>query len=87
LTITGQSQVSLGVGAQFTCWADATASSYTVPAAVMAAMPPTYSDSNVAQGGLTVGQSFTGPGFTAPGLDYTYAQIGDSIGIGPVAYQ
>lgn len=52
LQIVGQSQASLGVGAQFMCWADAAAGSYTVPAAVLSALPHTYSNSNNPQGSL-----------------------------------
>jgi uncharacterized protein (TIGR03437 family) len=87
VSIIGQSSVSLGVGAQFTCWADATVGTYTVPAAVLAAIPATYSDMGNAQGGLTVEQIFPSTSFTAPGLDYTYTEIVDSIAIGPVAFQ
>jgi len=75
------------VGAQFTCWADATAGTYTVPGAVLAAIPPTYSSSGVAEGGLTVEQIFPSSSFTAPGVDYTYTQIVDAILIGQVAFQ
>ncbi|MGA2881965.1 MAG: hypothetical protein ABSG13_23675 [Bryobacteraceae bacterium] len=53
----------------------------------MAAIPPTYSSSGVAEGGLTVEQIFPSSSFTAPGVDYTYTQIVDAILIGQVAFQ
>jgi uncharacterized protein (TIGR03437 family) len=87
LQIIGQSQVSLGVGAQFTCWADAAAGTYTVPAAVLAAVPPTYSNSGTPQGSLTVTQIFTGSTFNAPGIDYGTTSFSDGFGIAPVTYQ
>ncbi len=87
LQIVGQSQVSLGVGAQFMCWADATAGSYTVPAAVLSALPHTYSNSNNPQGSLDVAQVYIGPAFSAPGTDYTSTQFADGFDIGPVTYQ
>ena len=87
LQITGQSQVSQGVGAQFTCWADAAAGTYTVPAAVLSALPHTYSNSGNAQGSLDVTQIYTGPVFTPPGVDYATTSFSDGFDIGPVTYQ
>jgi hypothetical protein len=87
LAISGQSQVSVGVGADFTCWADATAGSFAVPAAVLSALPLTYLDSGLAQGALNVIQIYNGPGFSAPGVDYTSTSFADGFDIGPVAYQ
>lgn len=87
LQIIGQSQVSQGVGAQFTCWADATAGTYTVPAAVLSALPHTYSTSGLAQGSLDVTQIYTGPVFTPPGVDYATTSFTDGFDIAPVAYQ
>ncbi|HTC89599.1 MAG TPA: hypothetical protein VK686_14930 [Bryobacteraceae bacterium] len=87
LQITGQSQVSQGVGAQFTCWADAAAGTYTVPAAVLSALPHTYSNSGNAQGSLDVIQIYTGPVFTPPGVDYATTSFSDGFDIGPVTYQ
>jgi hypothetical protein len=83
----GQSQVSVGVGAAFMCWADATAGSFTVPAGVLSALPPTYSDQGNPQGSLSVYQVFLGPQFTAPGIDIGTTQSTDGYDIGPVTYQ
>jgi hypothetical protein len=85
--ITGQSQVSQGIGAQFQCWADATAGSFTVPGAVMSAIPPTYMDGTTPQGSLSVLQFYMGPAFTAPGVDYTSTQFADGFDMGAVTYQ
>jgi hypothetical protein len=68
----GQSQVSQGVGADFTCWADAGAGTFTVPAAVLSAMPPTYS---------------SGTQFSAPGIDEGTTQFADGFDVGPITYQ
>lgn len=86
LTIEGQSQVSLGVGAQFMCWADATDTSFTVPAAILSALPPTYSNQGNPQGSLDVYEVYTGQ-FTAPGIDVGSTQFSDGFDIAPVAYQ
>lgn len=85
--ITGQSQVSLGIGAQFTCWADPTAGTFTVPQAILAAMPPTYSNSGNPQGSLDVYQVFNGPTFTAPGLDIGNTMFADGFDTGPITYK
>ena len=85
--IVGQSQVSLGVGASFTCWADATANTFIVPAAILSAMPPTYSNQGNAQGSLDVYQVFVGPQFSAPNIDLGTTQFADGFDIGPIAYQ
>jgi uncharacterized protein (TIGR03437 family) len=85
--INGQSQVSQGVGANFTCWADASAGTFTVPAAVLSAVPPTYSVQGNAQGSLDVYQVFLGPPFSAPGIDLGSTQFADGFDTGPIAYQ
>ncbi len=87
LYINGQSQASLGVGAQFTCYADATAGTFTVPQAILEAMPPTYSSNGNPQGSLDVYQVFTGPNFTAPGIDIGTTMFSDGFDIGPITYQ
>jgi len=87
LYINGQSQASLGVGAQFTCYADATAGTFTVPQAVLEAMPPTYLSNGNAQGSLDVYQVYSGPGFTAPGIDIGTTMFSDGFDIGPITYQ
>jgi hypothetical protein len=85
--IEGQSQVSLGVGANFTCWADPTAGTFAVPAAILQAVPPTYSDEGNAQGSLNVYQMITGPTFTAPGLDMGTSTFADGQGEGAITYK
>jgi uncharacterized protein (TIGR03437 family) len=85
--INGQSQVSQGVGANFTCWADAGAGKFTVPAAVLSAVPPTYSVQGHAQGSLDVYQVFLGPAFSAPGIDLGSTQFADGFDTGPITYK
>ena len=85
--INGQSQVSQGVGANFTCWADASAGTFTLPAAVLGAVPPTYSVQGRAQGSLDVYQVFLGPAFSAPGIDLGSTQFADGFDTGPITYQ
>ncbi len=85
--INGQSQVSQGVGVNFTCWADAGSGTFTVPAAVLSAVPPTYSVQGRAQGSLDVYQVFLGPPFNAPGIDLGSTQFADGFDTGPITYQ
>jgi uncharacterized protein (TIGR03437 family) len=87
VNIFGQSQVSQGVGAELMCFADASAGTFTVPAAILSAMPPTYSVSGHAQGSLDVYQTFSGPGFTAPGIDIGTTTFTDGWDTGPFSYQ
>jgi uncharacterized protein (TIGR03437 family) len=83
----GQSQSSVGVGAQFTCWQDATAGSFTIPQAILSAIPATYLNGSVPQGSLSMAQVFTGSGFSAPGLDLGTILYTDGFDMGAVAYQ
>ena len=87
VNIVGQSQVSVGMGASFTCWADAGAGTFTVPVAVLSAMPPTYSAEGNAQGSLDVYQVFMGQQFSATGMDEGTTQFADGFDIGPITYQ
>ena len=87
VTINAQSSASLGVGAAFTCWADATAGTFTVPVAILAAMPPTFSADGVPQGALNVYQVYNGPQFTAAGIDEGTTSFADGYLIGPVTFQ
>jgi uncharacterized protein (TIGR03437 family) len=87
LAITGQSSASLGVGAGFTCWADATAGTFTVPAAILEALPPTFSVGGIPQGSIDVHQQYTGPSFTASGIDMGTTMFSDGFDIGPITYQ
>jgi uncharacterized protein (TIGR03437 family) len=85
--INGQSQVSQGVGANFMCWADAGAGTFTVPVAVLSAMPATYPVQGNAQGSLDVYQVFSTTQFSAPGIDQGATQFADGFDIGPITYQ
>jgi hypothetical protein len=87
LTINAQSSASLGVGAAFTCWADATAGTFTVPASILSAMPPTFSAGGEPQGALNVYQVYNGPQFTAAGIDEGTTSFADGYLIGPVTFQ
>jgi uncharacterized protein (TIGR03437 family) len=87
LQMIGQSQSTLGVGAQFTCWADATAGTFTIPAAILSAIPATYLSGTVPQGSLSVIQVFTSSQFSAPGIDYGGIQFADGFDMGAVTYQ
>lgn len=87
VTINAQSSVSLGVGASFTCWADATAGTFTVPVAILSAMPPTFSANGDPQGALNVYQVYNGPQFTAAGIDEGTTSFADGYLIGPVTFQ
>jgi uncharacterized protein (TIGR03437 family) len=87
VAINGQSQVSQGVGADFTCWADASAGTFTVPAALLSAVPPTYTSQGNPQGSLDVYQVFVGAQFSAPGIDQGSTQFADGFDIGPITYQ
>jgi uncharacterized protein (TIGR03437 family) len=87
VAIVGQSQVSPGVGATFTCWANAAAGSFTVPAAVLSAVPPSYSDSSGAQGSLSVIQNYYVSGLVPTGIDYGGTFFGDTINVSAVAFQ
>jgi uncharacterized protein (TIGR03437 family) len=86
--MSGQSQSSLGVGAQFFCWQDATVGSFTIPEGVMSSIPATYINGKVPQGALSVLQVFTkSSAFTAPGIDYGGIQWTDGFDMGAVTFQ
>ena len=74
VSILGNSSVAQGttsdVGAAFTCWANATQETFTVPVSVLSALPPSYTDNSAhAHGNLQVVQAFYGDTLTATGLD------------------
>ena len=87
--IHGRSGVSAEVGADFVCWANAIDGTFTVPVAVLSALPPSYLETNGMQTGvLDVYQFFlTGIRFTATGLDFAWATWADGNLKGGVAYK
>ena len=88
IAINGQSQVSPGVGASFTCWAEPAAGFFNVPAAVMSAVPPSYFNTDGdAQGSLNVFQLFLGPSFTATGIDLGTTAFSDGFNVGQIGYR
>ncbi len=82
-SVTGSATAT--IGATFVCLAPAAAGQFTVPAAVLLALPPSSSAGtggvSVPTGFLFVGTSTTTP-FTAPGLDQGFAVYSDSTGKG-----
>ena len=80
-----QSQSSQGVGAALLCYIDATLGTYTVPAAVMSALPASYTVSGHPQSSIYVGENFSGAGFAARGLDIGQTSFVDAVDKGPVA--
>ena len=69
------------------CWADATAGSFTVPATILSALPPSYSDSTGPHGTLHVIQNYQVSAFVPTGTDYGGTLFGDTISQGNVAFQ
>jgi uncharacterized protein (TIGR03437 family) len=61
------------VGASFNCTAKASDGQFTIPPAVLLAMPPSVVVSGVSTGSLLVGTNTTPKSFTASGLDMGYA--------------
>ena len=86
--IHGRSGVSAGVGADFYCWADAADGTFTIPAAVLSALPPSYVQNSRDTGVLDVYQfDLTGVPFTATGLDFAWATWTDGNLKGGIAYR
>jgi hypothetical protein len=87
--IHGRSGISATVGVDFTCWEDAAAGSFTVPTAVLSALPPSYRNPNGEESGvLDVYQFFlTGIPFSASGIDYAWATWADGHLKGGVAFR
>jgi hypothetical protein len=62
-----------GIGASLFCYENATVGSYTIPAALLSALPPSLTDDQGhSQGTLEVFETTPGKTFTASGLDYGY---------------
>jgi hypothetical protein len=92
VSILGDSAVSLGagsdIGVAFTCWADATAGSFTVPVSVLSALPASYTDDHGhAHGTLEVVHALYTNTFTASGLDYGSIFYSDTYSKGFMPYQ
>jgi uncharacterized protein (TIGR03437 family) len=85
--IGGQSQSSPGVGASFYCFADSGAGSFTVPAAILSAMPVPYSLAGVPQGSLYVIQVLFGGHPSIPGIDVSTIGAYDGYNVGPINFQ
>ena len=90
VTIQGTSTAALtakgAIGASFSCWADATQGSFTVPVSILSALPPSFTNNNRAQGTLTVFETLYGNSFTAKGLDYGTIFFSDSYSKGFIPF-
>jgi hypothetical protein len=86
VSVSGQSQSGTGIGAVFFCLADASAGTFTVPAFIMSALPPTISQEGFPLGSLNV-THFRGDAINVPGLDQAAISIADSYSVSPVNYQ
>jgi uncharacterized protein (TIGR03437 family) len=87
VTIHGQSPASVGVGAAFNCYVDATLGAFTVPASILSALPASYLERNRPTGSLSVVEVFPGPTSQVDGLDYFQTQFYDGYDLGSIAYQ
>ena len=63
-----------------------TAGTFTIPTAVLQALPPTYVAGKIAQGGIVVHQQYT-TNFTAPGIDIGYAQWDSGSGDSAITFK
>ncbi|HLK19061.1 MAG TPA: hypothetical protein VKT81_08895 [Bryobacteraceae bacterium] len=60
------------IGSVIFCYADGSAGTFTIPAALLSALPPSFTDANGnPQGTIEVFETIYGPSFTASGLDVT----------------
>ncbi len=79
-----QSQVSVGVGAQLACAADATLGTFTIPQVFLSALPPSYTDAGGnPQGGFSITEQWLGS-FTNASLDLAQTQFTDTVDKGPM---
>jgi hypothetical protein len=86
VTISGFSQATGEIGAQFICLADAASGSFTVPVAILSALPPTGSEFGIPLGTLGV-THFRATLIDIPGLDQATVGIGDFYSLSPASYQ
>ena len=81
--ISGYSNFAVGDGGLlswgFTCWADATTGSFTIPAAILSNIPPSIDDTGQTGGGLAIGQWIFPGGFTVSGIDLGRLVTVDSL--------
>ncbi len=87
VTIHGQSSISLGIGAAFNCWVDASLGSFTVPASILSALPASYLERNRPVGSLSVVEDVFGETFKPDGIDYAQAEFFDGFDWGVIAYK
>jgi hypothetical protein len=60
------------IGAAIFCYANSTAGTFTIPVALLSALPPSYTDADGnPQGTVEVFERIVGQPFTASGLDLT----------------
>jgi hypothetical protein len=79
-----QSQVSVGVGAELACAADATLGTFTIPQVFLSALPPSYTDSGGnPQGSFSIVEQWLGS-FTNASLDVAQTQFSDTVDKGPM---
>jgi len=78
-----QSQASQGIGASLLCRVDATLGKFTIPVALLSALPPSYSASGTPTGAFSIGENWAGS-FTAPGIDIGTTQFTDSVDFAPI---
>jgi uncharacterized protein (TIGR03437 family) len=77
-----------GIGAAIFCYADGAAGTFTIPAPLMAALPPSFTDANGdPQGSVGIYQHINDKPFTASGLDLGTAGSQVSFAKGFVAIQ
>lgn len=79
-----QSSASLTEGVTVVCWADATAGTFSVPVAVLQALPPTYSGGSAS---AHVSQGYSTNNFTAPGIDIGTTSWSSGSGVSALIYQ
>ncbi|MBI4479094.1 MAG: hypothetical protein HY651_03630 [Acidobacteria bacterium] len=88
VTIIGQSQSAPGVGAQIYCYADAMAGSFAVPAAILSALPATYTDTfGIPQGSWGVVNAIVEGPISIPGIDQGSIIATDGFNVGPIKFQ
>jgi len=87
----GGASTSGAAGAGFTCTASGSAGKFTVPAAVLQALPPSANFSNsilpIATGSLGISSSSAPVSFSATGLDFGRAYSQSTISNSTVTYQ
>jgi len=83
LTIGLQSQAAAGIGASLSCNVDAAAGKFTIPPALLLALPASYSPGGAATGAFSITEVFVGS-FTAPGIDIGITEFTDTVDYAPI---